>query len=72
MPRIIQAEVHRDQQTIPSEAAINAYRDDIIALYNSIAKKDDFDNHLLREFNRRVVYWGRPDLAFTPYDSGFR
>lgn len=48
------------------------FRAEVIDLYN-ISTDDDFNDHLAREFNKKIHDLGQPDELFiTPHDAGFR
>lgn len=70
-PRELQNKIHSTFLT--SGSIWSGFRSEIVALYGVASNYDDFDNHLLREFNKKVR-----DLAldtgmyFIPYDGGLR
>jgi len=70
MPRQLQSRIHSNNN--PSEWDLKTSRLDIYNLYDTITPKDDFNNHLFREFNRRASTAGFESLAFAPFDAGFR
>jgi hypothetical protein len=70
MPRELQAEVHSN--TSLRVGPLKAQRLDIYNLYDTVIPKVDFDNHLFREFNRKVSTAGFGVLAFSPFDGGYR
>ena len=73
MPRTTQDLVHTDYST--GSGIWMQYRKDITGLYSSGAspRYDDFDNHLIREYNRKIDGLGQPSgLLLEPYDAGFR
>jgi hypothetical protein len=42
-------------------------------MYDTSTLKVDFDNHLIREFNRKIDRLNQPSgLYITPFDGGFR
>ena len=73
MPRHSQSEIHSD---FSSESAVWAnYKELITALFNASQDplKTDFDNHLIREYNRKIHDLGQnDDLFIAPFDSGYR
>jgi hypothetical protein len=73
MPRHLQSEIHSD---FSSESGVWAsYKTLVIGLYNSSQDplKTDFDNHLIREYNRKIHDLGQNSgLFITPFDAGYR
>jgi len=73
MPRHSQSEIHSD---FSSESAVWAnYKELITALFNASQDplKTDFDNHLIREYNRKIHNLSQnDDLFIAPFDSGYR
>jgi hypothetical protein len=73
MPRHLQSEIHSD---FSSETGVWAnYKNLIIGLYDSSQDplKTDFDNHLIREYNRKIHNLGQSSgLFITPFDAGYR
>jgi hypothetical protein len=69
-PRELQNEI---KQNFSVDAAVwSSYR---TAIVDNFASTDyqDLSDHLLREFNRKIVNLGfSEDLMFAPYDAGFR
>ncbi len=50
-----------------------SFRTQIITFYNGAISKADFNDHLLREFNKKVRDLGLSStLYFTPFDGGLR
>jgi hypothetical protein len=70
MPRHLQSEIHSDFSRI-SGTWIN-YRAEITGLWGSTVNKDDFNNHLIREFNRKLRNLSMPSgIYIIPYNAGF-
>ena len=73
MPRQLQSKIHSDYST--GEIVWSGYRDEIINLATGIASssKEDFNDHLIREYNRKIYSLNQPTgYLFTPYDGGYR
>ena len=73
MPRTIQDLVHTNYAT--GSGLWMQYRGDITGLYSTGTSEryDDFDNHVIREYNRKIDVLGQPTgLLIEPYDAGFR
>jgi hypothetical protein len=70
-PRILQQKIH---STFSTNAAVwEDFRTEITDLYNATTNRVDFNNHLLREFNKKVRDLNlSSDLYFTPFDGGLR
>jgi hypothetical protein len=69
-PRKLQNEIKQDFRA--DNSVWSAYRTTII---NNFAETNyqDLSDHLLREFNRKIMDLGlNEDLLFTPFDAGFR
>ena len=70
MPRHLQSEIHSDFSSI-SGTWIN-YRAEITGLWGSTVNKDDFNNHLIREFNRKLRNLNMPSgIYIIPYNAEF-
>jgi len=70
-PRILQGEIHCDFST--NASVWNAYKVQITELYTVSTRTDDFNDHLIREFNRKISILNQStDLFFSPFDAGFR
>lgn len=69
-PRELQQKIHSTFST--GEAAWSSFKSEIITLYNNTSNYADFNDHLLREFNRKVLGLGFDGLVFSPYDGGYR
>jgi len=75
MPRKLQAKIHSEKSNDIS--VWNALRIEIDEKYNLATNLDDYGNHLIREFNRKISNYVKfepnfNDLYITPYDAGFR
>ena len=71
MPRKLQSKIHSDKST--SSSVWNAYKQQIIDLWNASQKKGDFNDHLIREYNRKIDSFNQnSDLFITPYNAGYR
>lgn len=81
MPRQLQAQIHSDFSTVG--AVWSGYRSSILDLYTGTGigtglgigsgAIEDFNNHVMREFNRKIIALNQSTgLMFTPYDGGFR
>ena len=73
MPRHLQAIIHADFSS--GSGNWTGYRDQIVSMYNSspTGSKGDFNDHLIREYNRKIYKLGQPiELYITPWDAGFR
>ena len=69
-PRKLQNEIKQDFRA--DNSVWSSYRDTIIS---NFAQTDyqDLSDHLLREFNRKIVNLGLSEsLLFSPFDAGFR
>ena len=76
MPRKLQAKIHSEKST--EFSVWNDLRSEVSGKYVDTENLDDYGNHLIREFNRRISIVNSNnqnnfnDLYFTPYDAGFR
>lgn len=71
MPRHLQSKIHSDFSK--ASGVWDTYKSEVISLWaNGPANKADFNDHLIREFNRKVIHLGFNNLSFSPYDAGFR
>lgn len=69
-PRELQNQIH---STFSSDEAVwQNFQSEIGVLYQAAPQHTDFNNHLVREFNRKVYKIGFPALAFAPHDAGYR
>lgn len=70
-PRNLQSKIHSDYSA--ESANWSEYRGLIKDLYDASIAKADFNDHLIREFNRRINRLNlSSDLQIAPFDSGFR
>lgn len=77
-PRLLQAEIHSNFSTVSGDWV--AYRAEITGLYSATgygasgnATFGDFSDHLIREFNTKVIELGMPTgILIKPYDAGYR
>jgi len=69
-PYWLQSEIH---STFTGDSSFwAAIRLQIEAVLEPLDHAHLYDGHLVREFNRKVITFGFNDLAFSPYDGGFR
>ena len=69
MPRLLQATIHSN--LLPTTGELSDYRTQITGLYTTETAVD-FDNHLIREFNRKCHYADQTGYMIEPFDGGFR
>ena len=70
-PRFLQSQIHSDYSI--DSAIWASYKTGIESMYESASSKADFDNHLIREYNRKIDALNQPSVLFmSPYDAGFR
>ena len=77
-PRLLQAEIHSNFSNVSGDWA--AYKAQITGLYSATgydatgnATFGDFSDHLIREFNGKIIELGMPTgLTIQPYDAGYR
>jgi len=70
-PRLLQQQIHSTFAT--GLATWEGFRTDIINLYNSGTNYADFNDHLVREFNKKIRDFNFDSgLYFGPYDGGLR
>ena len=62
MPRILQSEIHSNFSL--DTGVWNNYKTGIINLYNNIQNKEDFNDHLIREYNRKIDRLNQPTGLF--------
>jgi hypothetical protein len=71
MPRLLQSEVHSEYSANPD--VWSAYRVDIKSMFDASTIKEDFNDHLIREYNRKIERLNQSSsLYITPFDGGFR
>lgn len=68
-PRLLQNSIHQDFST-GSGIWIN-YKSMITETYAG-SNHQDLNDHLIREFNKKVVAFGYDSLLFSPFDGGYR
>ena len=69
-PRFLQSLIHNERSSVLE--VWEAHKTNVLATYVSSSTFVDLDDHLVREFNRRVYNLGFASLLITPYDGGFR
>lgn len=71
MPRLLQETIHATTNATTGDLA--SWYDQITGLYlGSGYDPVDFNDHLIREYNRRAYNIGATGQMITPYDAGFR
>ncbi len=71
MPRNLQTEIHSDYTT--GLATWSGYRGEIKSLYDAATSKEDFNDHLIREYNKKIERLNQPTgLYVSPFDAGRR
>lgn len=69
-PRFLQNSIHQDFRT-DSGIWIN-YKSTITGDYAG-SNHQDLNDHLIREYNKKIINLGQPTgLLFSPYDGGYR
>ena len=70
-PRFLQAQIHSDYAT--GSNIWSDYRSQIKDLYDTSISKVDFNDHLIREYNRKINRLNQETgLYISPFDGGFR
>jgi hypothetical protein len=77
-PRLLQADIHSNYSIVSGDWV--SYRTQITGLYSATgynasgnATFGDFSDHLIREFNTKVIELGMPTgILIKPYDAGYR
>lgn len=70
-PRYLQAQIHADYAT--GLSAWSDYRSQIKSMYDLSDLKEDFNDHLIREYNRKINTLNQStSLYISPFDAGFR
>ena len=69
-PHILQQKIHSTFST--GQAVWSSFKDEILAELLNVGEIRVARDHLLREFNRKVINLGFNDLSFSPYDGGYR
>lgn len=70
MPRRLQQQIHSSFAT--GISTWQDFKSGIVDLYSVSGSQVDFNDHLIREFNRKVDTFDYTGLMFEPYDGGFR
>ncbi len=69
-PRQLQSQIHADYTT--ELASWEAYRTGVTGLYAQAVRKDDYNSHLIREYNRKIHVLNQPTgLFIAPFDAGY-
>jgi hypothetical protein len=70
-PRYLQSLIHADYS---NESNIwSSYRLQIKSIYESSSSKADFNDHLIREYNKKIDRLNQStSLYILPFDGGFR
>ena len=70
-PRYLQAQIHADYST--GLSVWSDYRSQIKSMYDLSDSKEDFNDHLIREYNRKIDRLNQETgLYISPFDGGFR
>lgn len=70
-PRQLQSQIHSDYSNV-SDTWV-AYRTGITGLYASSSRKDDYPDHLIREYNKKIKNLNQATGLFIyPFDGGYR
>jgi len=69
-PRFLQSMIHSEKSSVLADW--QSYQTNVLAALASATSFVDFNDHLIREFNRRVYNLRFFSLLITPYDAGFR
>ena len=70
-PRFLQSQIHADYST--GSTTWSDYRDQIKSMYDLSDSKEDFNDHLIREYNRKIERLNQSsDFYISPFDGGFR
>ena len=69
-PRQLQSQIHSDYS---NESSVwESYRTGISDLYSSAYRKDDYNSHLIREYNKKIDRLNQlTGLFITPFDAGY-
>ena len=71
MPSRLQSKIHSDFSTNSNDWT--QYRAEIKTLFDASSSNDDFNDHLIREFNRKIDRLNQSTgLYISPFDAGFR
>lgn len=70
-PRYLQSQIHANYST--GSSVWSDYRSQIKSIYDSSTSKVDFNDHLIREYNRKIERLNQStNLYISPFDGGFR
>ena len=70
-PRYLQAKIHSDYAT--GLSTWSGYRDEIKSMYDLSTSTQDFNDHLIREYNKKIDRLNQSTgLYISPFDAGFR
>lgn len=70
-PRYLQAKIHSDYAT--GLSTWSGYRDEIKLMYDLSTSTQDFNDHLIREYNKKIDRLNQETgLYISPFDGGFR
>lgn len=70
-PRYLQSQIHADYST--GSSTWSDYRNQIELMYATSNSKEDFNDHLIREYNRKIDRLNQSiGLYISPFDAGFR
>ena len=70
-PRFLQSQIHADYST--GSTTWSDYRNQIKSMYDLSTSKVDFNDHLIREYNRKIERLNQETgLYIAPFDGGFR
>jgi hypothetical protein len=70
MPRRLQSQIHSDYSHV--SGTWTGYRAEITGLWGLTTNHDDFNNHLIREYNRKIHNLNMPTgLYIIPYNAGY-
>lgn len=70
-PRYLQSQIHADYST--GSTTWSNYRNQIKSMYDLSTSKVDFNDHLIREYNRKIERLNQETgLYIAPFDGGSR
>lgn len=70
-PRNLQSQIHSSYAT--GSSVWSDYRNQIKSMHESSSAKGDFNDHLIREYNKKINKLNQAsELYIAPYDAGFR
>lgn len=71
MPRLLQSKIHSEYSI--DSTIWSGYRVDIKSMFDASIVKEDFNDHLIREYNRKIERLNQSSgLYINPFDAGFR